>query len=196
MDISQREVICYALFLCGGGSKFVDTEDVAVKADEIAPGRFSWRKYPYPDKEIVRAYLSDLKKEKYGELVDGTGKRGWALTYKGNSWISGNIKRLESIGLTSEKAKPRSGSVDSLRLDRETKRLKGLAAWALWISERSEISISQAREVFRVDSYSDQEIAKMKIGRVKTMFMSDPDLSEFLEIMERLVMGDIHDKQQ
>lgn len=44
--LSNNEIVTLAVFLLGGDSHCVDTEDVAVKVNEIAPGRFTWRKYP------------------------------------------------------------------------------------------------------------------------------------------------------
>jgi len=45
-NLANHEIVTIAVFLLGGESHAVDTEDIAVKANEIAPGRFSWRKYP------------------------------------------------------------------------------------------------------------------------------------------------------
>ena len=39
------ELVVLATYLAGGKTAYTDTEDVAVKANKIAPGRFTWRKY-------------------------------------------------------------------------------------------------------------------------------------------------------
>src|SRR5262245_4834111 len=76
--ISQLEVVTLAVFLLGGDEQVVDTEDVAMKVNAIAPGRFSWRKYPEQvNLELVRVFLSDAKKPEFGGLVSGSGARGW-----------------------------------------------------------------------------------------------------------------------
>jgi len=42
--LSNHEIVTLAVFLLNGHSHSVDTEDVAVKANELAPGRFTmWR---------------------------------------------------------------------------------------------------------------------------------------------------------
>lgn len=190
MKVSQREVVCLAVYLCGGNTKFADTEDIAIKANEIAPGRFSWKKYPDRiDKEVVRTYLSDLKKEKYGNLLDGTGKRGWILSAAGVEWMTQNLTRLATADLSWNDNESKSGSIDSLRATREEKRLKSLPAWSEWRSGVEEISISTAKEVFRIDSYSDSdpEMLKRKIGRLKQMFERDPSIINFLEFIENIV---------
>ncbi|MFZ0829061.1 MAG: hypothetical protein WAO02_16730 [Verrucomicrobiia bacterium] len=43
--LSNHEIVTLAVYLLGGDSKRIDTEDIAVKANELAPGRFNWRKY-------------------------------------------------------------------------------------------------------------------------------------------------------
>jgi hypothetical protein len=43
--LSNHEIVTLAVYLLGGDSKRIDTEDVAVKSNELAPGRFTWRKY-------------------------------------------------------------------------------------------------------------------------------------------------------
>ena len=39
--LSNHEIVTLAAYLLGGDSKRIDTEDVAVKTNEIAPGRFT-----------------------------------------------------------------------------------------------------------------------------------------------------------
>jgi hypothetical protein len=43
--LSNHEIVTTAVYLLGGDRQHVDTENVAVKANELAPGRFTWRKY-------------------------------------------------------------------------------------------------------------------------------------------------------
>ena len=38
------EMVVFATYLAGGRNAYADTEDIAVKANEISPGRFTWRK--------------------------------------------------------------------------------------------------------------------------------------------------------
>ena len=42
--LSNHEIVTLALYLLGGDTQYVDTEDIAVKANEVAPGRFTWRR--------------------------------------------------------------------------------------------------------------------------------------------------------
>lgn len=60
--LTQAELVTVAVYLLGGELRKIDTEDTAMKAHEIAPGRFAWRKYPGQiNLELVRVALSDAK---------------------------------------------------------------------------------------------------------------------------------------
>jgi hypothetical protein len=43
---ANHEVVVVAAYLAGSKTAYTDTEEIAVKANEIAPGRFTWRKAP------------------------------------------------------------------------------------------------------------------------------------------------------
>lgn len=45
ISLANHEIVTLAVYLLGGHAQRVDTEDVAVKANALAPGRFTWRKY-------------------------------------------------------------------------------------------------------------------------------------------------------
>ena len=83
-QFSNHEIVTLAAYLLGGDVRHVDTEDVAFKASELAPGRFAWRKYPDQiNLEIIRVYLSDAKKLAKGGYLIRSGADGWLLTEKG-----------------------------------------------------------------------------------------------------------------
>ena len=41
----NHEIVTVVVYLLGGDSEYIETEDVAMKANEVAPGRFTCRKY-------------------------------------------------------------------------------------------------------------------------------------------------------
>ncbi len=43
--LANHELVVLAAYLVGAGSASADTEDIAMKANQLAPGRFSWRRY-------------------------------------------------------------------------------------------------------------------------------------------------------
>src|SRR5207247_2468881 len=76
--LNSTQIIVLATYVLGGERQPIDTEDLAVKANELAPGRFSWRKYQDQiNLELVRVYASDAKKEAKGALLRGSGDEGW-----------------------------------------------------------------------------------------------------------------------
>jgi hypothetical protein len=93
----NRSLVVYCLYLAGGATARVHTEDIALKCWELYPDSFSWTKYPqYPDKDIVRVALTDARKAKYGAFLSGrvegpsSGKgepEGWILTEAGLTWV-------------------------------------------------------------------------------------------------------------
>lgn len=188
---SQVELVTLGLYLLGGDGGLVDTEDIAVKVHELAPGRFSWRKYPEQiNLELVRVYLSAAKDPGRGAWVDGTGRSGWTLTPSGLEWAKANAEKLLGRDLTRRREERLGGSVDEHRWQRERARLMKTVAWTRWTSNQAdEISKREAAEVFRIDTYAVGRTRDLKITRLKQMFDSDPELGAFLTALVPLVTG-------
>src|SRR6266581_8340933 len=84
VSLANHEIVTLAVYLLGGDTQRVDTEDIAIKANELAPGRFTWRKYPNQiNIDTVRKRLWDARKDEKGGLVIGNEKDGWQLTENG-----------------------------------------------------------------------------------------------------------------
>ena len=67
IDLANYEIVVLAAYLVGAHYRYVDTEDIAIKANEIAPGRFSWRKYKHQiNIDTVRKRLWDATKKDGG----------------------------------------------------------------------------------------------------------------------------------
>lgn len=113
VGLANWEIVAYALFLEGGATRRVHTEDLALRCFQLAPDAFSWvRHREYPDKDIVRVALTDARKAKHGTLVTGRAGRtvsqqgnphstiasdGWQLTRGGVAWIQDNEGRLKDL---------------------------------------------------------------------------------------------------
>lgn len=176
------------MYLLGGDQRAVDTEDVAVKAHELAPGRFSWKKYPDQiNLELIRVYLSDAKKEGKGTMLSGSGRTGWRLTQIGLKWAQRAAKGAFASDLSRERSKSRAGSVDEQRWRRERSRLMASDAWAMWDSGERKIPVAEAEMVFRIDSYAVGSLRETKITRLLSMFSNDPQLAPFLHHLASLL---------
>ena len=187
-EVGQSEIVTLAVFMLGGAQRFIDTEDVAMKAFELAPHRFSWRKYPRQiNLELVRVCLSNARKPDKGTLLRGSGRKGWSLTTKGNKWIEANLNLFECDFSLGPNKSRRAGSVDAARADRESKRLQSSAAWRQWREDPRAVRATQAKEIFRIDSYTKPAMLSLKLDRMLSLFRNDPEISSFLTDMSQLV---------
>ena len=104
-DLKNPEIVTLALASLGGAAKKVYTEEIAERAFELAPDKFSWRlekyrKRNWPQIFLVKNALEDAKKPKNGAWVQGCSttvlkKDGWSLTPEGAAWARGRETLLE-----------------------------------------------------------------------------------------------------
>jgi hypothetical protein len=191
LQVTGPELVALALYVQGGGGRVVDTEDVAVFAHEIAPGRFSWRKYPDQiNVELVRVALSDARKRENGSLVTGTGRSGWSLTAAGQRWAEANAPRLLGRDLTKHRAERSAGSVDERRWQRERVRILTTDAWRQWSAghDASDITREAAHDLFRIDRYVVGRARELKVNRLREMFGDDDNLAPFVEAAASIVL--------
>ncbi len=179
-SITKRDLAVLAVFLLGGDKKFVDTEDVAVKAAGLAPNAFAWRKYPDQiNLELVRAVLSDAKKKQFGGLLHGTGTTGWRLSDAGVVWAQG--KGRDVLGGGTASVAPWAGSSDARRTDRQLQRVRTSAAWGQWLTEGT-VDQEAAKVLFRIDDYATPGMTDQKVARLRSVVMADEEAARFLEV--------------
>lgn len=73
-DITNKDLVLFALYESGGAERPVHTEEVAAQVFKYPLGKqlYCWERYPeYPDKERVTRELRRLKKIKGASLVKG-----------------------------------------------------------------------------------------------------------------------------
>ena len=190
VEPSQAQVVTLAVYRLGGSQRAIDTEDVAIEAHKLAPGRFSWRKYPDQiNLELIRVYLSDAKLKHH--LLLGSGKTGWRLTQQGLEWSEKSTPSIGDGDTSRTRAQSRSGSIDEQRWRRERNRLLGTRAWKLWSSGERSIPSPDAKEVFRIDSYARGDLLEAKLTRMRGMFLDDNELAPFLEHLIKQLNGEV-----
>ena len=178
--VTQVDLVVLTVYILGGDSRAVDTEDVAIKAHELVPGMFSWRKHPEQiNLELVRVTLSDAKKSKHGALLSGSGRAGWRLSPAGISWVASHDHELVESSLRWDSARRTAGSVDTVRKAQELTRLKGSEAWRKW-REDVTVSPADARWLFRIDGFTSEAQKTRKIVRIVSLFADDKEVNEFL----------------
>ncbi len=184
------EIAALALFVLGGATSVIDTEDVAIQAHAIAPGRFAWRKYPEQiNLELVRVALSDARKRENGTLVSGKGKSGWSLTPAGVRWCEQRSGDLLSRDLRKGRAERRAGSIDEQRWQRERARVTTSPAWAEWQAGLP-ITRDAAHDLFRIDRYVVGRARELKVNRLRELFANDQEMGTFVEAVATTAIGE------
>lgn len=180
--LSNHEIVTLAVFLLGGDSKRIDSEDVAVKANELAPGRFTWRKYrDQINIKNVSAFLWDARKPKNGGYLIGADMDGWMLTESGLSFAKAHVGGLKNSTLARDPLNSKERSL----LRRERERLLATDAFAKFSSDQAgEISSQEAESFFRVDAYVIGDARAEKILRTKNRFGADAELGPLIRILE------------
>ncbi len=182
-EISNIEIVTLAVYLTGGISSYVDTEDVAIKANEIAPGRFAWRKYPEQiNIANVEKRLYDAK-IKAGYLL-GTRKKGWILSENGLVVSKKTNKDLKNLDVSRMPANKR----ERVWRNRERERMLSSAAYEKYtIGKREEITTLEAEAFFRVNDYVTGVARKERLVRVQNAFRNDPLLRAIMNDLVKVV---------
>ena len=178
-------MVVLATYLAGGRTSYTDTEDIAVKANEIAPGRFTWRKYKEQiNIETVRKRLWDaIKPEKGGYLV-GSERDGWLLTQTGFKFCKKHLRLLKVSNGTSTRRSQR----EQTWISRERVRLLAEPAYQKFATGQTKsITPVEAERFFRVDDYVVGAARKTKIERSIAAFAADPLLGEATKRVAELV---------
>jgi len=133
--LSNHEIVTLAVYLLGGDSKRIDTEDIAVKANELAPGRFNWRKYrDQISIDAVRKRLWDASRLQKGGYLLGSERDGWALTPAGLSFANAKHGVLAKANLTRTPLNTKERNL----IKRERERMLSSDAFAKFLSNQAD----------------------------------------------------------
>jgi hypothetical protein len=191
-ETRSMHVAVYALSLLGGAHQKVHTEDVAQKCLEIAPERFKWEKYSYPDKELVRKALFHASEAKNGKLVVGrTGieqrgklRDGWQLTPSGAAWVRNNEERF---GNAVSRDLP-SVTVPKREAERLLKRVQSESAYQVFAGTMSVNGISQYMftDLLNCSPDASAETIRTKFRRLMSIaeLIGDKNVLKFLSACE------------
>jgi hypothetical protein len=186
-ELAQHEIVALAAYLAGSDRGNVDTEDIAVKANEIAPGRFSWRKYKEQiDLDLIYKHLWDLTKDDKGAYVTGSKKSGWLLTPAGAAFAEREVAKLESL----QEARVKRPRNEEAWLNRERNRMLAEQAYRKVREGReSEISKVEAEKFFRLDEYVIGAARERKLQQAQNAFQSDNELGEAVTKIASILKG-------
>lgn len=183
--LTNHEVVLLAVYLLGGETSPIDTEDIAVKADKLAPNAFTWRKHSDQiNIEIVRVILSNLKRTEDGNLLVGKGKDGWMLTERG-------LRLAKSFSDNSSRASgskaPLSQKEKNWRRSEKARMLATTAYEKISSGQADKVTEQEAEAFFRLDSYVTGKTREQKLLRAKNVFGDDRDLGEVIRTLENKV---------
>jgi hypothetical protein len=175
-NLSNHEIVTLAVYLLGGESRQVDTEDVAIKANELAPGRYVWKKYrEQVNLEIIRVYLSDAKKPAKGGYLIGNGNEGWLLTERGLQFSRSHGPSLGDAQLAREPITTQE------RKWRQTERSRIRASDALAKYQAGGIDAVSQEDIeglFRLNAYIRGRARERKVLKIVNTFGDDPEVGE------------------
>lgn len=184
-SLANYEVVVLAAYLAGAQSLAADTEDIAIKANELAPGRFTWRKYKKQiNIETVRKRLWDAVKPEKGAYLIGSEKTGWRLTKAGYDFAINNLKEIlpaQLKGRRASQAEQTARTREIRRMSMEdafTKFEKGMA---------QQITKAEAERFFRIDDYVVGAMRSAKIERFKIMATGNKKLVSAITFLATLV---------
>ena len=135
-ELTNVDVVLYALYLLDGTRKKVFTEDIAKKDFELVPLRFSWRRYPeYPDIEPTRKALMEARNQKTlitgraGEVKGLKPSDGWIFSPKGILWLEKNKARI--VKALGNKQKP----INRTELSKKLSELESSVAYMRFLKD-------------------------------------------------------------
>ena len=184
---TNPDIVTIAVYLLGGDSSHVDIEDVAMKANDISPGRFAWRKYP----EQVNIFqisnsLSDARKEKNGSYVMGSMQSGWMLTDKGLEFARKRVRELENADLS---RKPQTAKERRWEKGERGRLISEPAFIKYHDGQQNDISQAEAEAFFRVNDYVVEQAREKKIIRILNAFGADPEIEVVAQALVSRVRG-------
>ena len=179
--LTNHEVVLLAVYLLGGETSPIETEDIAVKVNELAPGAFTWKKYPGQiNLEIVRVVLSNLRRSEDGSLLIGKGKDGWMLTERGLRLAQSFSDNLSRAGGSKT---PLSQKEKNWRRSEKVRMLATTAFEKFSSGESEKVTEQEAEAFFRLDPYVTGKTREQKLLRAKNVFGVDPDLGEAIRTL-------------
>jgi hypothetical protein len=180
--LSNSEIVVIAALRAGAVGLHADTEDIAVKANEIGPGRFNWKKYPEQiNIDTVRKRLWDARKQ--GHLV-GSERDGWLLTETGTTFA-----RQYRLSFGAEKTTRLSLNDRKWRRMEKARLLATAAHQKFRSGEISHISIREAQGFFRIDAYVGKSAVENKLLRILNSFSDDREIGPTVKYVAGLIRG-------
>jgi hypothetical protein len=171
---TKKDIVVMAVYQLGGGLRHVHLEDVAMKAAELSPRRFCWKKYPEQiNLESVRISLKD-ELASTDRRVLGSIRDGWILTPEGLSWCIATNAGGDGQALIDQ-------------LHQEVERAKKTAAFSKAIGgNEKNVSTAEVEALLRVNEYFTARDRRERALALANAAVLDPQL--------RLVLANLRER--
>ena len=185
--IKNIELVTIALYESGGTSKCVDTEDRAVKADQIDDQRFKWRKQKYKefiDRGLVVESLNAARVRKIGSFLEGSDNKGWILTSVGLEFCKKTKNKFNGHTIR----KKRLSKVEKNYLTREQFRIENSEAFVKYSKgEIKKINEIDLKNLFKIDDYTSKIDLEKRILHLLDNFKEKDRIFELINIFKKEV---------
>lgn len=170
---TNSDIAVIALYQLGGALRHMHQEDVALKAAQLSPKAFSWKKYPEQiNLETVRLALKNELDAK-GKRILGSIRDGWMLTPEGLSWC-----------LADSNEKIYQSPVDQIR--KEVARVKRTEAFTKIEANRlTELSEYDFKTLLRIDEYFSPRNRIERVAALANAAVIDKELLPVLSALKR-----------
>lgn len=172
-ELTNVEIVLYALYLLGGTKKKVFTEDIAKKSFELAQLRFCWRRYPeYPDIEPARKALMDARNQRHlitgraGEATSLKSSDGWIFSPEGILWLEKN-----KIHITNAIGKKEQSIINRTELSRKLNDLESSIAYKKFLKDNacSGIKLYEFTDFLNVNLDTPSSIIRDRIDTIRVI---------------------------
>ena len=189
-DVRSMHIAVLALSLLGGSHKKCHTEEIAQKCFELAPSRFKWQRFDYPDKELVRKALFHASEDKNGALVSGRSgidqrrkaRDGWSLTEAGAQWARDNEDALRGLSVESHSAMPKRDA------DRFLNHMRRQEPYRRFLATNTTAELSQYAftDLLSCSPDAPRDVIRTKFDRMKAVasIVNDRQVLAFLRSCE------------
>jgi len=170
---NNSDVTVIALYQLGGALRYIHLEDVALKAAQLSPKAFSWKKYPEQiNLETVRLALKNELGAKIKRVL-GSIRDGWMLTPQGLLWCLANVS-----GATNQ------SPVEQIH--KEIARIKKSEAFNKLAEDKvNEITDNDLKALLRIDEYFSQRNRSERILALANAAVIEPQLKPVLTILKQ-----------
>ncbi|MDB2514975.1 hypothetical protein N9X11_01080 [Candidatus Pelagibacter bacterium] len=187
--LSNQEIVTVAIYALGSGVGTFDIETIAIKADELAPGRFRWKTRPdlISDSNTWDA-LSNARKKGYilqqAKVFKGGKKEkdtdSYLLTEEGIKFSEKNRNIVKDF----DQSKMRISVSKELYENTKNRLIATEAYQKAKNSKENEITIKEFNNFFRINDYMKNIQKEQKIQKILNLFIHE---KEFKEVIKKII---------